>query len=162
MKIITDNAVYIQKVDLEFFKYELRSLPKFISLKIFENKEIDMDDYEKYDFLKFEDEEIIEFLKKIDWIIDYDLVKNLTDDEIREIGRTYAEKFESVNKKIYTTSPNKKDYKDLLQQSKLLFYQLRSIEDLLDFKGGRLKITLPKDENKFLKLVRKLTSKKNN
>lgn len=41
MKIIKNNAVYIQKKDLEFLKYNPHILPQSISSKIFENGDID-------------------------------------------------------------------------------------------------------------------------
>ena len=66
MKIITNTAVYVQKIDLEFFKYSLHSLPQSISSKIFENSELDVDDFNKYDFFKFENKNDIEFFRSID------------------------------------------------------------------------------------------------
>ena len=159
MKIITDTAAYVQKIDLEFFKYRLHSLPQSISSKVFENSELDIDEFNKYDFFKFEDMDDIEFFKRIDWIIDYDSVRYLTIQEITKMGRTYVEKREQITEKLYSMTDEDEEYNATLLQYKLIHYQITSLTDISDFKSGRLKITLPDDENKLQKLMRKIFPK---
>lgn len=160
MKIITDKAAYIQKIDLEFFKYRLRTMPQSISAKIFENKEIDLDDYDKYDFLKFDSTEDIEFFKSIDWIIDYDSIKDLTTSELKEIGNAYVERLEKTAKKLYEMSEEDSDYKDTLFQYTLLYYQVASLGDISDFKLGLLQINMPTEKKTLKGLIRMLFTKK--
>lgn len=162
MKIITNHVVYVQKVDLEFFKYRLHSLPQSISSKVFENSEIDVDDFNIYDFFRFEDVSDIEFFKSIDWIIDYDSVRNLTDIEIKEMGKACVERLEQITKKLYVMTSDNKDYENVLLQYKLLNYQIASLNDIIDFKSGLLKMTLPDEGNKLQKLIRKLFTKRKN
>lgn len=161
MKIITNHLAYVQKIDLEFLKYRLHSLPQSISSKIFENSEIDVDDFNKYDFFKFDDVSDIEFFKGIDWIIDYDSIRNLTDIEIKAMGRTYVERLEQITKILYKMTSDNKDYENVLLQYKLLHYQITSLNDILDFKSGLLKMTLPNKDNKLQKLIRIFIKRKN-
>ena len=144
MKIITKAAAYVQKIDLEILKYTLHYLPQSISSKIFENCELDVDDFNKYDFFKFEDEKDIEFFKSIDWLIDYNSVRDLTNEEITKIGRDYVEQRDQIAKKLYTAS-DYEEYNDILFQYKLINYQITSLNDISDFKNGLLKINLPDD-----------------
>lgn len=135
MKMVIGRTLYVQKIDLEFLKYRLHSLPQFISSKIFESRKINVDDNNKYDFFRFEDIDEIEFFKGISWIIDYDSLIALTDQDIKKLSN---------------------DYEDILLQYKLLNYQIASLNDFIDFKSGRLKITLPREENKLQKIIRKI------
>lgn len=161
MKIIEDNAVYVQKIDLEFIKYRLRLLPKSISLKTFDSSELDMDDYSDYDFFKFEDPEDIEFFRSIDWIIDYTPLKDLSYTDITPIGRSYVERIEEVTERLYNMSSKDKEYSDTLLQYTILDYQISSLNDISDYKMGLLKFRLPNEGNGVKQLIKKIFSKKN-
>lgn len=142
MKIITNNALYVQKVDIDFLKYRLHSLPQFISSKIYENSELDIADFNKYDFFKLEDKNDIDFFKSVDWLFEYNFVKDLTTEEITEIGRQYVEKREQIAKKLYSVTDDI-EYKNILLQYTLTNYQIASLNDIIDFKLGLLKMNLP-------------------
>lgn len=142
MKIITNTAVYVQKIDLEFLKYRLHSLPQTISSKIFENNKLDVDDFDKYDFFKFEDKNDIEFFKGIDWLIDYNSIKDLPTEEITKSGRDCVEKREQITKKLYGRA-SAEEYDELLLQYVLINNKIKSLNDIIDFKLGLLKIKLP-------------------
>lgn len=159
MKIITYNAIYIQKVDLEFIKYRLHTLPQSISSKIFENSEFDFDNYNKYDFLKFEDKDAIEYFKSIAWIIDYESIKDLTAEGITNLGRTYVEKRNKIAERLYSMTDKDEEYNSTLLQYKLINYQIDSLTDISDYKLGLLQMNLPDDGTGLRKLIRRIFTK---
>lgn len=159
MKISTKNAIYVQKQDLEFLKYRLRSLPSSINDKIFENVELDPDDFDKYDFFKFEEEEDIEFFKSLDWLIDYTAVKDLGIEELKYIGENLVKKFEEVACFLYSIDEKSDDYKKTILDYTVLQYQNATLSDIFDLKNGLLKIKLPNTRIHLPRLVRDFFSR---
>lgn len=143
MKISTKDAIYVQKKDLEFLKFQARALPSSINQKIFENSMLDLDDYDKYDFLMFENEEDIEFFKSLDWLIDYTEIKDLENDELRQIGENLVKRNDEVAKKLYSIEEKDESYKSTIQEYMLLSYQITTLSDISDMNNGMLKIKLP-------------------
>lgn len=86
MKIIRENKVYVQKKDLEFLKYKLHSLPNSISFKIFENDEFDSDAFQANDFIELVEQNDIQYIRSIEWMMDYDLASALSIEELKKIG----------------------------------------------------------------------------
>lgn len=78
MRVLTGNTLYVQKIDIEFLKYTLHTLPDSATDKI------NLDDYNKYDFIPFTDKNIILYLSSLDCIIDYQEIEKLTPEDIRK------------------------------------------------------------------------------
>ena len=81
MKIITDSVAYVQKNDIAFLTQTDRAIPASIFMKVFGNGIVIIDDSNRYEFVEFEAPEEIEFFKSIDWMIDYNEVKDLSEGE---------------------------------------------------------------------------------
>ena len=60
MKIITENAAYVQK-----------------------------NDNNRYEFVKFEDKNEIEFFKNLDWMVDYNSVKDLNEEDFLNLEKIF-------------------------------------------------------------------------
>ncbi len=158
MIISKDNAIYIQKQDLEFLKYYYNMLPTYISQKIFENPDINLDDYSKYDLFKFDDSKDIEFFNSIDCLIDYTSIKNFSIGQLVELGKNYAKQLEEITKRLYATNNSNQEYSSILLQYKSLNYKLSSLRDIIDFLNGAINMPLPKKNNhkaKISKLIQK-------
>ncbi len=69
MKIITDNAVYVQKNDIAYLNQIDLAIPASVFMKFFGNG-IVINDSNRYEFVKFEELEEIDFFKGIDRMID--------------------------------------------------------------------------------------------
>ena len=79
MKIITDNAAYVQNYDLGYIMMGLDTVPNYIYLKIFKkNEPFFVTDENRFVFLKFENKEEIEYFKNLDFIIDIFYYNNTT------------------------------------------------------------------------------------
>ncbi len=154
MKIITNNNIlYVPKIDLDFLNYQLHYLPSSISWELIDNKEVNIDDLNKYDFIKFTKEENIRFFNSIDWIIDYNAIECLSILEVKKLGHEYIKKLEIITKELYEINSFEDNYKNILFQYKVLQYQISSLNDIIDFKSGLLEIILPPRDNKILSIL---------
>lgn len=77
MKIIKDNAIYVQKNDIGFLNQTDLEIPMSIYLKVFGNGIVVINNKNKYEFVKFDEEVEIRFFKEQNCIIDYDTIKDL-------------------------------------------------------------------------------------
>lgn len=101
MKIITDRAVYVQKNDIAFLNQTDLDIPASIYLKAFGNSPTTIiDDSNRFDFLKFDDEREIEYFRNLEWIIDYNEVKDLDEEQLMEIGQSIAQTKNGIAKKV--------------------------------------------------------------
>lgn len=146
MKIIRGNKAYVQKIDIEFLRYTMHSLPDNIFNKII------MDDFNKYDFIPFSATEDIEYFKNHSWIIDYKDIENLSHNDLKEKADTLAKDLENFTAIMYQTKDNE-EYKSALKAVKILRHTLTTIGDIDDYKSGRLQFNIPKKENKLRSLL---------
>ena len=174
VKIITENAVYVQKNDIAYLNHTDLPIPASIFIKVFGNGVVIIDDSNRYEFEKVEDNHEIEFFKRLDWIVDYNSVKDLSDDEIIEIGKSIAQSKNQIAKQFNSMSENeRKENLEMVTQCELLDFKMYSLRDILWFKQGHLKMTLPigidypkefvqKNEKGMQKLMRRIFPKRKN
>ena len=91
MKIITNNSVFVQKNDIAYLNQSDLAIPASIFMKVFGSGVVIIDDSNRYDFVEFNAPEEIEFFKGIDWMIDYNQVKDLSEKETIALGQSIAE-----------------------------------------------------------------------
>lgn len=167
MKIITDNAIYVQKNDMVFLNQTDLSIPVSIFMEVFGKGVTVINDSNRYEFIKFEEKEEIDFFKEMDWIIDYNLLKDLTEEEIITLGQETIYKKNEIAKKFNELSmAERKNNMHMVEESERLDFKIYSLRDLLWFKQGHLSFDLPegvdypKDykvkESVIKKLLRKL------
>ena len=174
MKIITENAVYVQKNDITYLNHADLPIPASIFMKVFGNDVVIIDDSNRYEFEKFEDDQEIEFFKGLDWIVDYNSVKDLSDNEIIEIGENIIQLRNQITKQFNSMSEDeRKENLEMVTQCELLDFKIYSLRDILWFKQGHLKMTLPegvdypkklvqKEEKGIQKLMRRIFPKRKN
>ena len=166
MKIITDNCVYVQMNDIMFLNQTDLSIPVSIFLKVFNDDVVIIDDRNRYDFVKFDDALEIEFFRNLDFIVDYNSVKDLSEEEIIDMGQKVANKKNSIAKTYNAmTSSIREENIHLVYECERLDYKMYSLRDILWFRQGRLKFNLPseiigeKKEKGIKKLLRKIKKK---
>ena len=162
MKIIAENTVYVQKND-SMYLLNITDLPIPASIfrKVFRNGMIIIDDSNKYEFEEFEDDSEIEFFKGLDWIVDYNSVKDLSDDEIIAMGQNIAQSKNQIAKQFNSMSEDeRKENLEMVIQCELLDYKMYSLRDILWFKQGHLKMTLPNKERGIQKLIRRISTER--
>lgn len=166
MKIITDNCVYVQMNDIMFLNQTDLSIPVSIFLKVFNDDVVIINDRNRYDFVKFDDALEIEFFRNLDFIVDYNSVKDLSEEEIIDMGQKVANKKNSIAKTYNAmTSSIREENMHLVYECERLDYKMYSLRDVLWFRQGRLKFNLPseiigeKKEKGIKKLLRKIKKK---
>ena len=145
MKIILKDSVYVQKIDISYLIESSLKIHESIFLRI-SCEEIN--DNNKYKFIKFTNHNDIKYFKNMDWIIDYNSIKNLSEDEIISICQKIALQINDIADKFNNMTEKKKDKnEDLIQKCELLDYKMHSLRDALWFKQGHINISLPEIKN---------------
>lgn len=146
MKIITNDAAYVQKNDIAYLNQTDLDIPASIYLKACETGTFIVDDSNRYEFIRFNKSDEIQFFKNQDWILDYNQVKDMTEDELIEYGEKIitqynelAEAFNALNEqeRIQNT--------ELDMRCDLLGFQIFSLHDFIFYRKGLLEMQLPSE-----------------
>ena len=166
MKIITDNAAYVQKNDLAYLSRSEEHIPASIFMKVFGDsiviiKDINefwlyqplfcygyrtvvLDDSDRHEFVKFSVPEEIEFFENADWMVDYSKVKDLSDEEIMALVREILEERNAIIQQFNSMSSEEREENVSMRICfEQLDFKLYSLRDFLLFKKGYLKFDLP-------------------
>ena len=144
MKIITDSACYVQRNDLGFLNTTSYSIPASIFNKAFNNSCTIINDRNRYDFVKFDEESEIEFFRSLDWIVDYNDVKDLTDSEIYELTKVVRKEHEKIAHSYNDMSnEDKANNYCMVIKCNLLEFKFYSLRDILWFKQGHIRMNFP-------------------
>ena len=144
MKIITTNSVFVQKNDIAYLNQSDLAIPASIFMKVFGSGVVIIDDSNRYDFVEFEAPEEIEFFKGIDWIIDYNEIKDLSEEETIALGQSIAEEKNKIAQKFNSMTPEQRQENNtMVSQCELLDFKMYSLRDILWFKQGHIKMELP-------------------
>lgn len=150
MKIFANNKAYIQKNDLAYFMRcaEGVSIPSSIIDKVFGQVFI-VTDENRYEFVEFSSPEEIEFFKKCDWMVDYNLFDGMTEEQIIEYGCQINAERNKIATSFNKLSEEKKEkqYIQVSAKIELLEFKMLSIRDILWHKQGHLKFSLPHGTN---------------
>ena len=146
MKITTDNAIYVQKNDIAFLNQTDMPVPASIFMQVFGQGIVIIDDSNRFEFEKFEDASAITFFKEQDWIVDYNAVKDLKEEEFIELGQSIVEEKRRIAEKFnQMTIGEQQNHYDMVTQCELLDFKIYSLRDILWLKQGRLKMQLPEE-----------------
>ena len=140
MKIVNDTCVYVQRNDIKYLKSSNLDVPESVFIKI-------GDGGNKYDFIRFDGDREIEFFKGLDWLVDYNMVKDLDEDQITTMIQNVVFEKSYIAKKFKELSlEEKKMNSDMYRQYNFLLYKMYILDDILLFKQGQLPIKLPEEE----------------
>lgn len=127
MKIAVNNVIYVQKNDLELL-IKNEEYPDTLALKLYSKSSSVVDNVNRYNFVKIEEQAEIDFINGIDWILDYSLFKDLTEEELIKLHEKYI--------KDKKTEANKCDYK-------ILNHKILSLRAFMLYKKGELELDFP-------------------
>lgn len=171
MKIITNNAVYVQKNDLIHITKFTEEMPVSVFMKMYGDGQkmhvTIVDDRNRYEFVKFDQKHEIEYFEKLDWIVNWDEVKDLSEDEVMELAYKIGDEKNECALKWNKLSEEERDENHYVyRRYEELDFKLWSLRDTLWFRQGHIKMTLPeeieqpeklKKQNVFQKILRKFT-----
>ncbi len=150
MKIIYENCAYVQKNDIGFLNQTDMPIPGSIYMKAFGNSGVTIiDNSNRFEFIEFTKPTEIEYFKNINWMIDYNDVYNLSEDEMIELGNKIAKQRNDIAKKYNAMSPEdkKKNY-NLIRECELLDFKMYSLRDIILHKQGKLSFKIPSPKKK--------------
>lgn len=155
MKIVTEKAIYVQKVDID----RLCDNDVFIPYSIL-HCGITIDENTKYEFVKFDKEEDINYFNSIDWIMDYDELKKLSNEEIINMWKSMKEEKEKITQQYETMKSGQNDeVSKMIRRSLSLHLKTWFLTEFLSFRYGDLEMPLPEEIESQVKTSQKQKQK---
>ena len=147
MKIFhTENgkeSVYVQMQDIMHLYHSDIPIPASIFTKIF-NGIVIVDNSNRFDFVRFDEEYEVEFFRKLDFVLDYDYYKNLTDEQLDEEGQKLVEKSNQIAEKWNSMSPEEREQNsNLFQDYENIDYMLHFLSAIYAVKHGKTSMPFP-------------------
>lgn len=144
MKIITNDAAYVQMNDLMHLNQSDLPIPASVFMKVFGHGIVIIDNSNRFDFCKFEEADDIEFFKNIDWMVDYYDVKELSDDDIIEVANGINEKRNGIAKKYNAMNAKGRAANQRMRTDcELLNNKFYGLRDFVWWRDGKIKFDLP-------------------
>lgn len=145
MKIITENKAYVQLNDLACLCDSDLPVPVSVLKTIVGDTGLTITDKNRYKCMEFSSKEEVEFFKNQKWIIDYNEVKDKSEEELNKQLVEIAEEAEEYLKEYKSYSDIEKEcHQDVLEQYELLEFKFFSLRDVLWSKKENGKVKLPK------------------
>ena len=146
MKIVTDNAVYIQNKDIIYLSRINVPVPSSLFNQIYNDDIVIIDDLNGNGFVKLDKDSEIQFFKSLDWIVDYQNVKDLNIDDFKKLKQKIInEKNQIANQYNSMSDKERKENINIVNRFDLLEYKLQSLKEILNYKLGQLDIKMPKE-----------------
>lgn len=140
------TVVYVQMQDLMFIVHDLDdiAIPASIMNYFFSKSFVIFNDSNRFDFVKFDKEPEVAFFKTLNFIIDYNDYKDLTDEQFQERFKSVVGEYNSLAKK-WNKMPETEREKNinLLVSIQKLEHTIKFIHELYDLKHGNSSMTLP-------------------
>ena len=137
------EVVYVQMQDIMHLNQSDLPIPASIYTKVFTGVTI-VNDSNRFDFVRFDEEHEVSFFRDLEFVIDYDKYKDLTDEQLEEEGRKLAVKAYGFAKKWNNMSKEeRKQNSNLLQEHENLGYMLNFLSEIYAIKHRKRKMPFP-------------------
>lgn len=145
MKIITEDKAYVQLNDLQYLMRSNNVIPASIIESVFGEVFV-VTDSNRYEFKEFTKKEEIEFFANLDYSVDYAKFASMDEEEIMNYGMSIAEEKNKFAQKFNSMSEKEREekYDEARDIAELLDFKMLSVRDILWFRQGHIKMTLPK------------------
>ena len=144
MKIITDTAAYVQKGDLNYLDSLNIQTTYSIYLSVFDWGKTRLTEENQYDFYKYDEKEDIEYFKNVDWMVDYDEVKDCSCEELKRLVEAIKDEIENIADRFNNMKQKeKKKNEGLSMRCRLLAYKAHTLNEFIKYKTGEINFELP-------------------
>ena len=140
------NVVYVQMQDIMFIVHDLAdiAIPASIMNYFFSRGFAIVNNSNRFDFVKFDKEPEVAFFKTLNFIIDYNDYKDLTEEQFQERFKSVVCEYNSLAKKWNKMSETEREKNiNLLVSIQKLEHTIKFIHELYDLKHGNSSMTLP-------------------
>ena len=158
MKVFKNGKVYVQNEDLILILRSGELMPTSVLEKIYGNGPVIIVQDNMEDYVEFEETDQVEFFKRLDWIVDYDEVKNLSTEELEKLYDDTKDEMVKIRNKYSDLSQNDDCYEKDSIRYELLGNKLYSLSKIQYFKARKLELALP-NETGICRLIRKFKNK---
>lgn len=162
MKLYQNNVMYVQRKDIASLISSDIEIPGSIFARTFGMCEAScVDSTNRNDYIKFYETDEIDFFNSLDWIIDYNDIKDFDENQLIELGESIANKRKNIAITFNKMDEHDKAANaDMIVQCELLDYKLASLSELIWTKRNKQSLKLPngvdcKVQNKEKKIVLK-------
>lgn len=137
------EVVYVQMQDIMHLNQSDLPIPASIYTKVFTGVTI-VNDSNRFDFVRFDEEHEVRFFRDLEFVIDYDKYKDLTDEQLEEEGQTLAVKANEIAEKWNNMSEEeRKQNSNLLQEHENLGYMLNFLSKIYAVKHRKRTMPFP-------------------
>ena len=158
MKVFKNGKVYVQNEDLILILRSGELMPTSVLEKFYGNGPVIIVQDNMEDYVEFEETDQVEFFKRLDWIVDYDEVKNLSTEELEKLYDDTKDEMVKIRNKYSDLSQNDDCYEKDSIRFELLGNKLYSLSKIQYFKARKLELALP-NETGISRLIRKFKNK---
>jgi hypothetical protein len=158
MKVFKNGKVYVQNEDLILILRSGELMPTSVLEKFYGNGPVIIVQDNMEDYVEFEETDQVEFFKRLDWIVDYDEVKNLSLEELEKLYDATKDEIVKIRNKYSDLSQNDDCYEKDSIRFELLGNKLYSLSKIQYFKARKLELALP-NETGICRLIRKFKNK---
>ena len=137
------ETVYVQMQDLMYLHQSDMPIPASIFTKVFTGITI-VNDSNRFDFVSFNKEHEVKFFRKLEFVIDYDQYKDLTDEQLEEEAQKSAAKANEIAKKWNSMSLDEREQNgNLFQEHENIGYMLNFLTEIYAVKHGKRFMPFP-------------------
>ena len=158
MKVFKNGKVYVQNEDLILILRSGELMPTSVLEKFYGNGPVIIVQDNMEDYVEFEETDQVEFFKRLDWIVDYDEVKNLSTEELEKLYDDTKDEMVKIRNKYSDFCQNDDCYEKDSIRFELLGNKLYSLSKIQYFKARKLELALP-NETGICRLIRKFKNK---
>ncbi len=160
MKIIRNDIIYIQLEDINYIVSRNFKFPRNIVIRTIEQGYVAIDEINKYDFICYKDTDIVDYFKDLDVIVNYDELKELSVNELRNKCDSYLDQKDMLLDSFNEMALEEKIVNhSILEEVNNIEYKYYQTNKYLLFKCGYDSFNLPKELQKEKKIFKNIFKK---
>lgn len=138
------EAVYVQMQDIMYLSNETdMPIPASIFTKVFTGVTI-VNDSNRFEFVKFDDEHEVKFFRELEFIIDFDQYKDFTDEQLEEEAQKLGTRANEIAEKWNNMTPEEREKNGTLyEEHRNLGYMINFLSEIYAVKHGKRVMPFP-------------------
>ena len=137
------EVVYVQMQDIVQLNQSLIPMPASIFIKVFDGT-VFVDDSNRFNFFRFDEEHEVKFFKDIEFIIDYDKYKEMTDEVLKEECHKLIDESNKIARKWNSMKENEREKNaNLIEQRGNLNYMIKFVDEIYAIKHHKKTMPFP-------------------
>lgn len=138
------KVVYVQMNDLAVIMNSVEVVPAVVVTSVFAKGTVIIDDSNRNEFVRFDDETAVSFFEEADWIVDFKKYYKLSEKELIDAAQEIQNEMDSIASEFNSYKPEeRKEHMDLRDRHELLEHKFYSLPRVLWFKQGHITIPFP-------------------